>query len=297
MSQEVVAKGSGPDGALVAISGIKDAEALGICSWWRLAGPTQLDVLLPALTSGGVDEKDLPKAPSLVCALGRAVEEQDSDRLIVRGLEGRGNWALLDVGVNHVTMTAQQGLRVYCEDAALRFYPDTDVSSEKQNLINAIAEATRKHQGRLDYRDVSRWASDYVVERLGAVALRDTGGIYFVPRDSVGTWRRVTGAVEAACRHRWFEIPVARADKAIAGVLAALERDAVVAASAMEEELDAQLLGKRGLVGRRERCAAILGKVETYEGLLGVALDKLRGRLSTLQASFAAAALAEEVES
>ena len=251
-------------GELVAVPGA-GTEAIGVVSWWRLSGDTKLDALNEALTSAGVADKDLPHAPSPVLALSRAVAEQGGDSTIVRALEGRGNWAVLDAQINHVSMTAQQGLRVYVEGDTLKFQP-----AEFAHPLEApIREAYQEHLSKLDTRDVSAWAADYVYYNLRAMNLRDTGGIYFVPREAVPAWQRITSAVEAVTQHKWFEIPVAPA---------------------------AQLLGKRGLSGRRERCAEILSKVEEYEGLLGSSLDKLRGRIMTLQAAFAAAALAADKE-
>ena len=278
-------------GELVAVPGA-GTEAIGVVSWWRLSGDTKLDALNEALTSAGVADKDLPHAPSPVLALSRAVAEQGGDSTIVRALEGRGNWAVLDAQINHVSMTAQQGLRVYVEGDTLKFQP-----AEFAHPLEApIREAYQEHLSKLDTRDVSAWAADYVYYNLRAMNLRDTGGIYFVPREAVPAWQRITSAVEAVTQHKWFEIPVAPAKRAIEGVLAAVERSTELAAISMEEELDAQLLGKRGLSGRRERCAEILSKVEEYEGLLGSSLDKLRGRIMTLQAAFAAAALAADKE-
>ncbi len=231
-----------------------------------------------------------PEAPSAVLALGRAVGAQEGPGTIVRALDGRGTWAILTAEINHVSMTAVQSLRVYVEGTELKF------DHPEHPLVTPITEGYQEHLGRLDARDISNWASKYLYKALNAVALRDTGGIYFVPREMVAAWQRITSAVEGVTAHRFFEIPVAPADRAIQGVLAALERDTMLAAEAMEDELDAQLLGKRGLVGRRERCAGILARVEQYEGLLGGSLDKLRARMGSLQAAFAAAALAEGAE-
>jgi len=263
-------------------------EAIGVVSWWRLAGDTLLVDLNKALTEAGVAEKHLPESPSAALALGRAVADQEGPRIIVRALEGRGNWAILDAQINHVSMTATQGLRAYVEGTTVKF------DNGEHPIAHSIFKSYQEHLAKLDSRDVSSWASHYVYSALSSVALRDTGGIYFVPRDSVAAWQRITSAIEGVTPHRFFEIPVAPADRAIKGVLAALERDTALAATAMEDELDAQRLGKRGLNGRRTRCSEILERVEQYEGLLGESLEKLRARVGSLQAAFAAAALAAE---
>jgi hypothetical protein len=124
-----------------------------------------------------------------------------------------------------------------------------------------------------------------------AVGLRDTGGIYFVPRDGVDEWKKLVGAIRAASAHQFFEVPALRSSEAVDAILDALITEAGESILKMEEQLTSDKLGEKALHGRVEKCDAMKSKIESYEALLGTNLDKLRERLDGLKANLAAAAL------
>ena len=158
-----------------------------------------------------------------------------------------------------------------------------------------LRAAYERHLGCMSANDVSTWMCE-LLKVVNGVSLRDTGGIYFIPRSSLATWRAMMGAVRACSAHAVFEVPALRSDEAVEAILDAITREAETAAADMEEEIIMTDLGARALRTRANRCEAIQRKLEDYEQLLGRGMDTLKERLGGLQAQMAAAALAASAD-
>ncbi len=145
--------------------------------------------------------------------------------------------------------------------------------------------------GAIASRDVSKWLVG-LLAKLDAVPLRDAGALYFVPRHRLPEWQAIVAVLRASTENKVRQMPTLRSDEAVEAIIAAVERDARDAAKEIEDELSTGELGTRAIGTRKERAEAIAEKVRHYEDLLGTSLDTLRGRLQTLDAKIATAALA-----
>lgn len=290
-----------PDSELVVTT---ELEAAGLISYWRMSESVRLDDLAKRWAAEGLDAEMLPKAPDDVTALGRAVADQAAKRILVRPLARRGAWAIVqefvsangdDIGVlDHVTL---MHVRMGVNGApTIKAFNDVVTPLTVTEPIKAkIYTAYCSHQNRLDGSDVSSWLIKLAKDK-SAVSLRDTGGVYFVPKQHVDFWRKVARAVEGAVGFRVFRIPAMKNAEAVAAIVDAVQAEAAQVAAKMEEELLGEgddKLGTRAVKTRQGEIESLLGKLVDYEKLLGLQLD-VRARVEALSANLAIAAMSEE---
>lgn len=270
----------------------------GLISYWRLSGSITLDALTVTWQQQGLDEKLLPKPISRETALGRAVREQAAKRRLVRPLAKHGAWAIVDEVIQNEKPYYETVMTIAYRNSYPDFTCDVgEALSAYQPIVDNITRAYARQQGELDSEDISAW-----LVKLGnansSVALRDTGGIYFVPRGNVEHWRKIVAAIESVSSHRVYRIPAMKNSEAIDAITAAVTAEAEGIVLTMEQELQRagdDTLGQRALKTRAAQCRELLAKVSTYDELLGTQL-KVRERIDSMMAMVAAAALVAEQE-
>jgi hypothetical protein len=270
----------------------------GAISYWRLSGAINLARLSAAWGTQSLDPKLLPTPPGDEVALGRAVRDQAERRRLVRPLEKRGAWAIVAETAKDDRIDFKTLARVYydkpegSEIGTPRFVREEATSDMYEALVTNIRGAYERHRGELESNDISGWLVK-LGYRLDVVALRDTGGIYFVPRQNVDIWRRVVAAIESVSSHRVFKIPALRNSEAIEAITEAVTAEAVAIVDRLEAELALtgdDALGDRALKTRAAECSALLSKVNGYEALLESRLV-VAERVLALQGTLAAATL------
>lgn len=291
---------------VVAITDISQ-DAAGAIVLWRLSGDTNLDKLRAAFAAHGIDEKLLPETPSPETALRRAVKEHEDKRMLVRPLPGkRAAYALVTEHARAEEEAAQvQNALEYSVLLTVRLAYNGDDGapnlefSYADDKLSAIAADIRSTftvgMDRVTSNDTVGWLCD-MVRHVKAVPLRDTGGVYFVPRQTLPLWRKIAASLRSASATYVAEIPALKSSEAVDTILDSLQREADQFLGTMEEELRKAAdapdgMGSRAIKTRIARCDASVEKLSIYEKLLGVRLDKVRDRVGALQANLAAAAL------
>lgn len=284
----------------------EDSNCAGMISYWRLSGPVTLAKLYKAAQRALYPRHPdtiaamLPKPPTDEVALGRAVREQGGPRRLVRPLAKHGAWAIVDETVTPAgpgfaeQLTYQTVLRVnHKTDGPEMNGADPLVC---RDLARTILDAFYRHRGELAPEDISAWLIK-LANQNAAVTLRDTGGIYFVPRPAVPFWRSVASALESVSTHRVFKIPAMTNSEAVEAITEAVAAEVEQASATMMAELSGEeQLGTRALKTRAAECAALLAKAAQYEKLLNVQLPKVMATIEGLQASVAAAALSSAAQ-
>jgi hypothetical protein len=170
-------------------------------------------------------------------------------------------------------------------------------SPEDAALSADLHASYDRHLWELDGATITGWLVT-LARSLNAVALKDTGGVYFVPREGLATWRTMAGVVQAVTGSATQEIATVlveqHAERIIAAIVSAVEREAGAEAEAMLNELadPSAELGKRALATRAKKLGELRAKVDSYGALLGQSMDTLGGRLEQLQAALLSATLA-----
>ncbi len=278
---------------VIAIRDIEQRKDAGAIVMWRLDGAVDEQVLRAAWDAAGLDAKLLHLSVPPTTALRRAAMELRSAHVLVRPLHGETGWAVVSEEEDedsHLSYTVGQEITMG-PDGMLQF---SEACSEE--FEERIARAYLEHLTQLSSLDISSWLARLVVSAFKAVALRDGGGVYFIPADFLDGWHKVVKALQSVSTHRLFEIPALHSDDAVEMILASVLEEANKRAEHLEEELASGKLGARALATRAESCSAITAKVAFYEELLGVTAGKMRERLEMLNADIAAASLSSMEE-
>jgi hypothetical protein len=271
------------------------AVAAGAVTYWRLSGPVSYARLAAAWKAAGLPEKELPRTPSAETILRRAVGELQERRRRIEPLARRGAWAVVDVACDRETddLDFTVAAKVYYRSKTETAPAGLDIDTNDEKLAQQIRESFDEQQDALQPTDISAWLIKRV-EGLQAVSLRDSGGVYFVPRQTVATWRAICTVVESVTSHAVFKIPALPNSEAAKAILDAIVTEVGSVIGDIDAELDlptAERIGRRALAGRSTACADMLGKVGTYEQLLGRPIDDLREKIIELQVRITAAAL------
>jgi len=279
-----------------------DAEvnkrACGRITMWSLNGDVTVEALTKALEI--VESKALPpEAPSALVALNRAVETvaKAMGHLDKHHL-GRGEWAIVGKGETEKGLDGVQRKLVYDIECTAKIVREGDterleIAGKGEDQIRAaydIAKAT------LAPADIGTWLCDKLTQ-LGALALRDRGGVYFVPQPQVWKWDRIIAALKKCSKHVVNIIPAMRSQDAVDAILTSLTADTRAECDKIVADIGDGELGTKALATREKTAADLLARVSQYEELLGTKLDALRAVLDETKNAVAVAALATASDS
>jgi hypothetical protein len=299
-------------GELFAVTDAKAGQA-GAIVLWRLQGELDLAKLRRAWEAAKLPETLLPEYPSAAVALRRACREQEGKACVVHGLKD-GGFAVVDVKavedadqpldftvgltVKLATSSIEKPRGWKLSDALLGGpTPTLEFNHPENPRAGEISRAFLENLQRIEAEDTGLWLAHLVKTRVMAIPLRDTGGTYFVPQETLSEWQAIATATKAASGTFFAEIPAMQSSKAVEAILDALTREAAAQLALVEVELQKALasekkgMGERAVVTRLRACAAMEDKLETYEALLDVRLDQVRERILGLRANLSAAAL------
>jgi hypothetical protein len=135
----------------------------------------------------------------------------------------------------------------------------------------------------------------YVAKQLHAVGLRDRGGVYFVPRDVLPTWRKIARVLADETGHKVFEIPAVKTDEAVEAILTAVRQHVRARFAEAEEYLQGKLSNK-GLNALERTLDETRDYVQHYVDLLGQALPELAEKLESIKGALVAARISHNAE-
>lgn len=271
---------------------VQDLQTAGAIVWWRLSGDTDIKALGEAWGDAGLDKKLLPSAPSITVALTRACTAQQTAHRLIRALPNQKGWAVVDETSDKATGTLSY--QTVATAKILQGNPMIETGADDKLRANIWA-SYESSLGRLTVNDVSTWLTG-LTQELKAVSLRDTGGVYFIPRDQIDRFRQMAGSLKGVTKHQLFEVPALKTEEAVEAILDAVLNEADREVSTIETELDTSDLKARALRTRSSKAEALREKVEAYEQLLGRSMGAVKDRIEALKASIVAAELAAQAE-
>ena len=285
----------------------KNEDLVGAITYWRLAGGANGDDLNNALRDSGLSDDDLLKLTTPRRALRRAMQERARGNVFMRA----GRSALKDGGLYLVRQTAdavdQSPVFDVMVDARLstagtptfqvdaRFNPDTDDDVEA-----SLNDRFWHHVWHVTAIDISSCLIQQA-RACDAVSLRESGGMYFIPRDRLDAWQQRVETLHAETNCRVHMVPAMDSQQAFDAVIDAVIDESTMFTASLQEDLDGGELGERALRSRAEQAKAHLEKLARYERLLGEAaaerLATLREGIMDQQTNAIAAALSVAVAS
>lgn len=273
---------SGSEGFMAVTTNIDTA---GSIVWWRLSGILRHNVLKATWIGEGLDEDLLPKPTKDKTALSRALKELErgNKHRLIRKLQ-TGGWAIVNETAQGDDLDYAIDCRVEMNGAGPKFDPEFHPIAPE---VFARFQHNKEH---LTQTDVSSWLTK-LTDHVRAVSLRDTGGVYFIPREKLPTWEKMVKAIRMSSAHVIHKVPALKSEEAVEAILDAITREAQAEVEGLENALVDDGLGERALTNRAAKCDDIRQKLETYEGLLGKSLDGFKNKMEDLKANLAAAAL------
>lgn len=227
----------------------------------------------------------LPGLPTPARALERAMKSCASRHRLARPT--KKGWALVDEteGANGLEYKPFLTASIFEENDGHLVLSDFD-AAEKLGLREKFVVARRT----FTQQDMSAWLCA-LVANVHAVALREVGGVYFVPRTDLDIWQTMMAAVKEVTAHKPYKIPAMQSKDATEAILAAVEAEAAKFVEDIEEEMKGGAMGSRAMGTKRSRIEEMVSKVGSYESLLGAALPNMQAKLKKLHRSLAGAAM------
>lgn len=280
-------------------------ETAGCVTYWRVSGDVSIEAFTKAWKAAGLDEKLLRAEPEPTAALRRAVLEltdrtqigEDKEiRTLVRPQKEPHTWAIVTEIIVKGSAPSYATRVIVSYDNGPHITAVEAGEVEVQNLRARILDAFTRQAGSYATNDVTGWLVRLAYKH-GAITLRDSGGVYFIPRPAMEFWTKAADVLEAVTgkAHQVFRIPAMKNAEAVAAIVDAVTAEAEQIAQKIEEEINAGQLGSRAYESRKESILALLDKVAAYEELVGTQI-KVRERMETLQSAVAQAALLASAE-
>lgn len=271
-----------PGGVVVVDSSM--AHVAGAMVWWRRCeAAADYDELCEVWEDTGLDEKLLLSKTSPEHALKMTVRDEANRRRLVRPLERGTGYAIVNETAKGDDLAYDIKLTVKVVDK------DTlDVQPPSHPRAGTLTAEWQRNKGRVSPTKMTAWLVK-LITACDSTSLRDTGGIYFVPRTRLDDWRTMADVVREVSGYSIFEVPALRSGEAVEAILDAVTREAEAEVEAITADLDECVngdgeYGKRRLRTRETRCTAMIEKVTRYESLLDANRETMRTKLSKLRA-------------
>lgn len=269
-------------------------DIAGAIVYWRLSGDINGDDLNNALSDVGLEQHHV-SLPGPRRALRRAMQEFATGEVFLRaGKQGDGGLYL----VRQVPGEDGPEFKVWVEarlsTAGVPTFECRDFSDITFPEANDIAEQLTSrfwhHVFHLEAADVSSWLIDQARE-CDALSLRDSGGVYFIPRHKVDAWGLRVDILSTETNCQVYMIPALHSDDAVGAVMQALVDECTTFTKQMQDDIASECLGVRALQNKATRAKSLLSKLTRYEDLLGTKLTEVRDQIVEQETNAIQAAL------
>jgi hypothetical protein len=275
-----------------------EGQFTGAMTYWSLAGSVDRTALVDAWNAQGLDVELLPKESSEKTALHNAMKKHATKKRLLRK-HPDGGWILVDEktvsdGEGKHKPDYSLGLRVRLEKDAegkcklIANRPENFPAEEAGLILKAVrAEYDLALSGKIASTEISMWMTNLVVGKLAGVALRETGGMYFVPKKHTETLKKVRAAFAACSSHTVYKLDAMYSEDTVISVLDGMAREVEQMITTMTGELNANKFGPRGIPGHLAMIDEAKAKLSDYSKFLGKdftatvkRLDELAGKVS-----------------
>lgn len=263
-------------------------KACGSIAFWSLSKePITLPRLVEALLKEGSPATP-PESPSALVALHRAMQVTSKTlKLDLHGRE-RGKWALVGKASTELSPDGSSKLAYPVEATAELSDAGTLISTGGDRFQLLLQQEFDAAKSQISSQDIGAWLCRKL-SALDAVALRPSGGFYFLPQPVVFKWEKIVRALKQCSKHCIYSIPALKSSDAVEAILAAITSDTQQACDKISAEIPT--VGKRALESRQVETTALLERAAKYEELLGMQLTGLRKAVEETRCAVAAAML------
>lgn len=271
------------------------AASSGSIVFWKLGGSVNMSKLEAAWKSAGLSEDLLPPKQEILSVLKRTMKDFETNDSIVKPIErdqrtqGDG-FAVLrkqksQVNGRALFVTAFEVILTPTGDLNFVDVAEGGIDEDARDLLCIRFQQEKKV---IPHGVISGWLVS-LAERCKAVGLRDTGGIYFIPKQHMLEWRTYVQTVQSCSSVRGFEIPAMHCKEAAEAVLDALNSEAAQMIDTIDAEM--QKVGVRALSSRERKLTDYTAKLNAYAGMIGDKLNAVTQKINDLQGRVGAAIL------
>jgi hypothetical protein len=299
------------------------AKAAGAMVFWRLSGGLKRPDLEQAFIDAGIDSRVLPPEITTLAALRTVMNRvATKHKAFVRSygqhalaiaakqtattVQGTAHFPIVVqaglVGFAHASSNMLASKRVFerrdnekagkKDDPACVTVEATSINADYDAMRDEVLGELSAARDTYEADDVGSWLVDRA-KACGGVPLRNGGGIYFIPRFALDSWRELIGALQASSAGQVvYEIPALDSKGAVDAIVDALQAEAEEAIVALDASMTGA--GKRALRTKAATCVDLDAKLTKYEEQLGIKLEELRAKLESLQYRLGVAALSSD---
>lgn len=271
---------------LVVVREDAEGEAGRIVTW------TGHSVSAEKLTTAWVAEQlgdHRPMPASTVVAFSRAVKELQDKQVLVRAA-GEQQEGYCIVEERRTTQASRLAHRVVCRfwlnGAGIQFEAIDGNTVEVEHYRRTVEAEFARASDVVEATDVTSWLVKEV-RRLGGWAIRESGGIYFVPQRATA---RVEGLKRAlkTCGVTVRAIPAMRNTDAVLLALDGLAERTTRQLGKLRDEAQNSDSAKNVVKNRLDTLDAMRDFVAEQEGNLGLKLDAMRAEIAAVRKLWAA---------
>ena len=252
---------------------------------WSITGTAEGETVNTKLRELG-----LPEAPTIDTqeALRLAMHKDSNRRVMVRPLSQGVGYALVEEKDTGTEMEYQEVYRAIVVDGSLVGMPgrkivscsvgaDSGLSNNK--LYQMLQARFDSLYGRIDATRLGSCLTN-AVRSMGGVAVRNRGGVYWLPEERLEGFSEVAQVVEEGARgSSVFRVRTVADEQTVKLITASLDHEVGTEAARIQEELMGGELGERAIETRQRRLGELQSRVEEYEGMLGERMSSLKSRL------------------
>lgn len=260
----------------------------GAITWWTLKGRILYADLQEAWADMGLPPNDCPSAPSCYAALQQAVASTAKGAQFARrwnewwlvcaeSTDEDDRWRGTEVG----------RVRLRGDFDELEFVMFEDAPPGLEQKVRTLYQEARDSWGP---DSLSQWLPLYLHSRCDATLLRRTGGVWYIPPQSLETFRRVQAVLCHRTSHYFAELEVLRTDRAVQDILDGLTHEIE---DAIERALE-EATTRRRAEHRVTVVQALADKLSRYEEVLQAKSQALADRIETAHRALALIAMSRE---
>lgn len=263
-------------------------EGSGALVYWSLSGSVDHQRMTKDWQEAGLDPAECPPQTTPAMALRLAVHAVVGGTLLVRRFDGA--WIIGADGV--VEGGKEWGAREVCRMWLTS--GGTRVAYEgNEELAKSVTARFEENQAALAPVVFSTWLPDYVRYRCGGIAMRESGGFYYLPPTGLAKFQMARHVIESVSKHKVTMIQVLRTEEAVTAILASLTADTKSALDSLLEDATTPRKAKN----RKELVLALRARLEQYEEFLGTKHDEIEAELARAERLLTLKAMAERADS
>jgi hypothetical protein len=237
--------------------------------------------------------KQAPERTSLGEAVKAALQGfYGGPRVLIRPLGGRGGWAVVREEDAGGTLVHTTGEIVQVTGCNVRF------AGASQSDVDALGP---RISSEIDNVSAGRMTSALVdvLRQLGGFALRESGGIYWLPESSLDDWAKLSAVFEAAgSSNVGYVVKTSKDLQTLRAVADAVRAEIAAAVQEIDKGIADADWGKRAVAHRTANIENLQRKLTQTETALGTSLGDVKAGLDkaeTALMAYAATALGEEM--